>query len=189
MERVLKVKMMGTIAAALIAAVALLALLATPGPDTARANHAVTLGLDMKPLTTPANTATSLGSNETCLDVTRLPFNDDGDGATDEDALDGIDNDGDTQIDEDPAGQLFKFDVWITGIGHDTTPGLLAFDIPEETCILWNARRQRRVGPAVIRRQRRQLDETLRAVPEEGYDQVVVLGPADVEHGTVRIEG
>ena len=65
---------------------------------------------------------------------------------------------------------------------------LLAFDIPEETCILWNARRSRRVGRAVIRRQRRQLDEALRAVMREGYDQVVVLGPADVEHGTVRME-
>jgi protein phosphatase len=66
---------------------------------------------------------------------------------------------------------------------------LLAFDIPEETCVLWNARRKRRVERAVIHRQRRQLDEALRAVMREGYDQVVVLGPADVEHGTVRIGG
>jgi predicted kinase len=65
---------------------------------------------------------------------------------------------------------------------------LLAFDIPEETCVLWNTRRRRRVARAVIRRQRRQLDETLRRVSQEGYDRVVVLGPADVEHGVVRIE-
>lgn len=65
---------------------------------------------------------------------------------------------------------------------------LLVFDIPEETCLLWNARRPRRVERAVIRRQRRQLDETLRRVQQEGYDQVVVLGPAAVERKAVRIE-
>jgi len=130
MERVLTVKVVGTVAAAAVVAVALLVLSATSGPDTARANHAVTIGLDMNPAATPANTATSLGSNETCRDVTRLPYNDDGDGQTDEDDLDGLDNDGDTQFDEDPNGQLFKFDIWITNVGHDTNPGLLAFDIP-----------------------------------------------------------
>jgi hypothetical protein len=130
MKRVLTVKVLGTITAAAVIAVALLVLSATSGPDTARANHAVAIGLDMNPLATPANTATSLGSNETCRDVTRLPFNDDGDGQTDEDPLDGLNNDGDGQFDEDPPGQLFTFDIWITNVGHDTTPGLLAFDIP-----------------------------------------------------------
>jgi hypothetical protein len=32
------------------------------------------------------------------------------------------------------------------------------------------------------------LDETLRRVQQEGYDQVVVLGPAAVERKAVRIE-
>lgn len=65
---------------------------------------------------------------------------------------------------------------------------LLAFDIPEETCLVWNAHRGRRVARAVIHRQWLQLQEALRRVPQEGYEQVVVLGPADVEHVSVRIE-
>lgn len=65
---------------------------------------------------------------------------------------------------------------------------LLAFDIPEETCLVWNAHRGRRVTRAVIHRQWLQLQEALRRVPQEGYGQVVVLGPADVEHVSVRIE-
>ena len=71
---------------------------------------------------------------------------------------------------------------------HWTAPtALLAFDIPEETCLAWNARRGRRVAPAVIHRQRLRLQEALRRVPEEGYDQVIVLGPDDVGHVSVRI--
>lgn len=69
-----------------------------------------------------------------------------------------------------------------------TPTTLLAFDIPEETCILWNARRGRRVARAVIHRQWQQLQSALRRVPQEGYEQVVMLGPADVEHASVQID-
>jgi hypothetical protein len=129
MKKALTATALGTFAAALIA-VALLAHLAGSGPDTARANHSVTLGIDLDPSVSPANTATSLGSIEDCLEVTAGPFNDDGDGLTDEDPLDGLDNDGDTLFDEDPPGQLFDFDVWVTGIGHASDPGLLVFSMP-----------------------------------------------------------
>ncbi len=60
MKRALTVTALGTVIAATIATVALVALWAAAGggPDTARANHNVTIGLDMKPLTSAPNTAT-----------------------------------------------------------------------------------------------------------------------------------
>ena len=76
----------------------------------------LSIGLDMNPFGTPANGATSLGSIETCRDAVGTPFNDDGDALTDEDTIDGIDNDQDGQIDEDPPRQLIKIDVWITDV-------------------------------------------------------------------------
>ncbi len=70
MRKVLAATTLGTMTAALLAAVALLALWAPrAGPDTARANHLVTIGLDLDPSATPANTATSLGSIQNCRDV------------------------------------------------------------------------------------------------------------------------
>jgi hypothetical protein len=68
MKKVLTVTALATIPAILVA-LALLALAAGPSPDTASANHAVTIGIDTNPTTTPANTATSLGSIENCRDV------------------------------------------------------------------------------------------------------------------------
>lgn len=65
---------------------------------------------------------------------------------------------------------------------------LVAFDIPEETCVAWNARRARRVARSAIRRQRLWLKETLRRAPQEGYAQVVVLGPVELDRSAVRIE-
>ncbi len=76
----------------------------------------VTIGVDVDPSHTPANTATSLGSREACRSVVSTPFDDDGDGRVDEDPPDGKDNDGDTLIDEDPPGQLFKVDVYVTDV-------------------------------------------------------------------------
>ena len=70
MRTMLAVTALGTMTAALVAA-ALLALWAVRAPpDTAQANHTVTVGLDMDPSGTPANTGTSLGSIEDCVDVT-----------------------------------------------------------------------------------------------------------------------
>lgn len=99
MRKALAFAALGVLTAAAAAAVAVLALLAPgAGPETASANHNVTLGLDFNPAGTPANTNTSLGSIETCVDVA--------------------------------AGATFKFDVWITDVGHGSEPGLLAFGIP-----------------------------------------------------------
>lgn len=64
---------------------------------------------------------------------------------------------------------------------------IIVFDLPEATCLAWDARRERRVGPAVIRRQWEMLAEALRRIPGEGYDQVVVLGEPDVAAARVDV--
>lgn len=63
---------------------------------------------------------------------------------------------------------------------------LIVFDVPEATCRRWDARRDRRVGSAVIHRQWQMVQDALRRAPQEGYDQVVILGEADVTR--VRVE-
>ena len=64
---------------------------------------------------------------------------------------------------------------------------VIAFDIPEATCRTWDARRERRVGPAVIHRHCEMLQDALRRLPGEGYEQVVVLGEADVTEARVDV--
>jgi predicted kinase len=64
---------------------------------------------------------------------------------------------------------------------------IFVFDLPASVCLAWDARRTRRVGPAVIHRQWEMLQEALRRIPEEGYDQVVVLGEEDVRTAQVQI--
>lgn len=63
---------------------------------------------------------------------------------------------------------------------------LILFDLPEATCLAWDARRERPVGPGVIRRQWALLQEARSRISGEGYDQVVVLGEADV--ASARVE-
>lgn len=68
-----------------------------------------------------------------------------------------------------------------------TPTAVLVFDVPEETCVRWNAARGRKVARSVIHRQGEQLQDALRRIPQEGYDQVTVLGPADIARTAVRI--
>ena len=70
---------------------------------------------------------------------------------------------------------------------RDAPVTVVVFDIPEATCRLWDARRERRVGAAVIRRQWQMLQNALHRIPGEGYDQVVVLGEADVTKARVEV--
>ena len=81
----------------------------TPPPE-------VTMGIDADPHQAPANTATSLGSIESCTSVVSTPYDDDGDTLADEDPVDGVDNDGDAQVDEDAQGQMFDIDLYITDV-------------------------------------------------------------------------
>lgn len=64
---------------------------------------------------------------------------------------------------------------------------VILFDLPEATCLAWDARRERPVGPAVIRRQWTMLQEARSRIPDEGYHQVVVLGVPDVDGAQVEI--
>lgn len=64
---------------------------------------------------------------------------------------------------------------------------IVVFDVPEETCLRWDARRERQVGRAVIHRQWQQLQEALPRIPQEGYDQVVILGEDDVAKARVEV--
>jgi protein phosphatase len=64
---------------------------------------------------------------------------------------------------------------------------LVAFNIPEEVCVVWNTGRARRVPRSVIRRQRLQFEEALARVDAEGYEQVVVLGRDDVDGVSIQI--
>jgi len=63
----------------------------------------------------------------------------------------------------------------------------IVFDIPEDTCRAWDARRERQVGAAVIHRQWRMLQEALERIPGEGYDQVAVLREPDVANARVDV--
>ncbi len=61
------------------------------------------------------------------------------------------------------------------------------FDVPEGTCLQWDRRRSRRVGRPVIQRQRERFQQTLRSVPDEGFDQVVILGEEELDRTRVEI--
>src|SRR3970282_642255 len=50
---------------------------------------------------------------------------------------------------------------------RDAPVTVVVFDIPEATCRLWDARRERRVGAAVIRRQWQMLQNALHRIPGE----------------------
>ncbi len=65
---------------------------------------------------------------------------------------------------------------------------IIVFDVPEATCVRWDARRGRRVGRAVIHRQGLQLQDALRWIPGEGYDQIAVLAEEDVTNAQVETE-
>lgn len=66
---------------------------------------------------------------------------------------------------------------------------IIVFDVPEHTAQHWDTLRGRRVGRTVIHRQRQQLQDALPRIPQEGYDQVILLGEDDVGHARVEIQG
>lgn len=62
----------------------------------------------------------------------------------------------------------------------------LLFHVPEETCRMWDQDRPRRVGEPVIHRQWERFQHARQAVPQEGFNQVVVLEADDID--SVRVE-
>jgi protein phosphatase len=64
---------------------------------------------------------------------------------------------------------------------------LMLFDIPLETCIERDGKRERSVGQAVIERQYAAFEQSKAAVRQEGFDQVVELQDADLSNIQIEI--
>ncbi|MBI2123081.1 MAG: AAA family ATPase [Armatimonadetes bacterium] len=64
---------------------------------------------------------------------------------------------------------------------------LIVFDISEATAVKWNEARERRVGRPVIRRQWEQLQEALKEISREAYDEVVILSEDNLARVTVEL--
>src|SRR5256885_544497 len=63
----------------------------------------------------------------------------------------------------------------------------LLLDVPEATCLVWDERRDRRVGRPVIHRQWERFQQALRTIPKEGFDQVVIVGERELNSTQVQI--
>jgi protein phosphatase len=58
----------------------------------------------------------------------------------------------------------------------------VAFDLPLERCLAFDAARpDRRVPEEVVRRHHREMQGALRRLPDEGYDRLIVLHETDIE--------
>jgi predicted kinase len=64
----------------------------------------------------------------------------------------------------------------------------ILFSLPEEACLKWDQDRPRRVGPPVIHRQWERFQHARQAVPDEGFDQVVILEADDLDRVQVELE-
>ncbi len=69
---------------------------------------------------------------------------------------------------------------------HGVPAVLIAFHVSEERAQKWNVNRRRRVGRPVIHEQWERLQEALRTVQGEGFDQVYILGEDEV--GTAQVQ-
>lgn len=69
---------------------------------------------------------------------------------------------------------------------HQVPTTLLLFNVPLETCIERDEKRERSVGRSVVERQFQAFEQSKETVPQEGFDQVVVL--QDGEQEKVQIE-
>ena len=64
---------------------------------------------------------------------------------------------------------------------------LIVFDVSEEVCRQWNARRGRVVPPDVIHRQRQALEQALAHVGTEGFAEVAVFHADEITDARVEI--
>ncbi|MBI4280542.1 MAG: AAA family ATPase [Armatimonadetes bacterium] len=73
------------------------------------------------------------------------------------------------------------------GRRHGVPVVVIVFDVPEDVCYHHDTQRRRRVGRAVITKHQEELREALPAIPQEGFDQVIILGAEDLRHTSVDI--
>jgi protein phosphatase len=64
---------------------------------------------------------------------------------------------------------------------------LLLFNVPLETCVERNEKRERSVGRAVIERQYEAFEQTKGTIRQEGFDQVVELQDGDLEKLQIEV--
>ncbi len=64
---------------------------------------------------------------------------------------------------------------------------VLFFDVPEQTCLLRNEQRARRVPPEVIRRQCAEARQAIERIFSEGYFLVHRLTPREIDQASVKI--
>ncbi|MDR7520591.1 MAG: AAA family ATPase [Armatimonadota bacterium] len=75
------------------------------------------------------------------------------------------------------------------GRRHGVPVILIVFDVSLERCFYHDTLRHRRVGRAVIERHIRLLQDTLRTVADEGFDQVVILDEVLARQASVDLGG
>lgn len=73
------------------------------------------------------------------------------------------------------------------GRRHGVQVVAVLFDVSEERCYLHDTLRERRVGRAVIARQVRLLQETLRTIRDEGFDDVIILDDVMTRQTSVEL--
>ncbi len=71
---------------------------------------------------------------------------------------------------------------------HGYQARLLIFNISQETCARWNQGRERQVEERVLPYHAALLEQTLRDAPNEGWDEILILGEEDMD-AVVEISG
>jgi len=64
---------------------------------------------------------------------------------------------------------------------------VLVLDVPLETCLAYDQKRERVVGREVIERQHQLFQQAKAALKNEGFDQVIILGEKDLETAQIEV--
>ncbi len=70
---------------------------------------------------------------------------------------------------------------------HQVPTTLILFNVPLETCIERDEKRERSVGRAIIERQYRAFEQTDATIGQEGFDHVVELQDGDLERVQIEV--
>ena len=70
---------------------------------------------------------------------------------------------------------------------HQVPTTLILFNVPLETCIERDEKRERSVGRAIVERQYQAFEQSKATIPQEGFDQVVEFQDGDLENVQIEI--